>query len=300
MPTANILRLALPTGSLQDATLSVFKKAGFSISLPARGYTPAVDDPEIEARLLRAQEIPRYVAAGSLDAGLTGKDWIEETLAQGELAPSDVVEVADLVYSKQGLRPYRWVLAVPESSDLQKVEDLEGKRIATEVVNITRRFFATRGVRADIEYSWGATEAKVPELADAVVEGTETGASLRANKLRIIEVLLESTTKLIASPQAWADDWKRRKIESLALLLQGALAAEEKVGLKMNVPVDRLDQVLRSLPALRNPTVSNLTEAGWVAVESVVDEAVVRQIIPTLKAAGATGIIEYPLNKVIP
>ncbi|MFQ6133839.1 MAG: ATP phosphoribosyltransferase [Armatimonadota bacterium] len=293
MPTDQTLRLALPSGSLQEATLTMFGKAGFSITVPRRGYSPAVDDPEIEARLLRAQEIPRYVAAGSLDVGLTGKDWIAET-------DSDVVEVAPLVYSKQGLRPFRWVLAVPEDSDLNSAQDLAGKRVATEVVNLTRRFFADKGVEAEIEYSWGATEAKVPELADAVVEGTETGASLRANKLRIIETLMESTTMLIASHQAWGDQWKRAKIESLALLLQGALAAEEKVGLKMNVPADRLAGVLESLPALRNPTVSKLAEEGWVAVETIIDEAIVRQIIPTLKAAGATGIIEYPLNKVIP
>lgn len=253
---------------------------------------PTVDDPEIEARLIRAQEISRYVEHGALDAGLTGRDWILEN-------DSDVIEVADLVYAKQGLRPVKWVLAAPNDSPIRSVKDLEGKRIATEAVNLTRKFLKKNGVHAEVEFSWGATEVKCPELVDAICELTETGSSLRANNLRIIEVVLESTTRLIANKKAWQDKWKRKKIETLALLLKGALAAEEKVGLKMNAPDDKLDEILRALPALRNPTISRLSKGGWIAIETVVDERVVREIIPALRAAGAEGIIEFPLNKVI-
>ena len=271
----------------------MFKKAGYNITVNARSYFPAIDDDELEGMLLRAQEIPRYVADGHLDGGLTGKDWIMETGA-------DVVEVADLVYAKQGIRPYKWVLAVPANGDITKVEDLQGKHIATELVEVTKRFLKERGVEAHVEYSWGSTEAKVPELADAIVEGTETGATLRAQKLTILEVLFESTTKLIVNKAAWADEWKRAKVEKLAMLLQGALLAEQKVGLKMNVARDGLEGVLGVLPALRKPTVSELSEPGWVAIEVIIDKGAARDLIPQLKEAGAEGIIEYPLNKVVP
>ncbi len=289
------LKLGLPKGSLQDATLTMFRKAGYHITVNERSYFPAIDDDELDGVLLRAQEIPRYVAEGVLDAGLTGHDWIVEQGVEDE-----VVEVVNLAYSKQGMRPYRWVLAAPEGSDINTPSDLDGKRVATELVNAARRYFAEHGVNVHVEYSWGATEAKVPDLVDAIIEGTETGASLRANKLRIVDELFESTTKLIANRGAWDDEWKRQKLERIALLLTGALAAEDKVGLKMNVPVERLDDVVAVLPALKRPTVSNLTVEGWVAVETIIDEKVVREIIPSLKAAGAEGIIEYPLNKVIP
>jgi ATP phosphoribosyltransferase len=271
----------------------MFKKAGYNITAPARSYFPAIDDDELEGMLLRAQEIPRYVEDGHFDAGLTGKDWIMESGA-------DVVEVADLVYAKQGIRPYRWVIAVPTNGDITSIEDLQGKHIATELVGVTKRFLQERGIEAHVEYSWGSTEAKVPELADAIVEGTETGATLRAQKLRILEVLFESTTKLIANTESWADEWKRAKVEKLAMLLQGALLAEEKVGLKMNVARDGLDAVLAALPALRKPTISELSEEGWVAIEVIIDQGAARDLIPKLKLAGAEGIIEYPLNKVVP
>jgi ATP phosphoribosyltransferase len=288
----NILRLGLPKGSLQEATFRMMERAGWRISVGSRSYVPSVDDPEISARLIRAQEISRYVELGLLDAGLTGKDWILEN-------ESDVVEVADLIYAKQGMRPVRWVLAVPNDSPVKTVKDLQGKRIATEAVNLTRQFLKKHGVKADVEFSWGATEVKAPELVDAIVELTETGSSLRANNLRIVETLLESTTKLIANKKSWDDKWKRQKIETIALLLKGALAAEDKVGLKMNVPKSKLDALLKNLPALRNPTVSSLANNDWVAVETVIDEKIVREIVPKLKAAGAEGIIEYPLNKLI-
>ena len=286
------IKLALPKGSLQEATFEIMARAGFHVRAGSRSYVPHVDDPEIEVRLIRAQEISRYVEHGALDAGLTGYDWILEN-------DSDVVEVANLVYAKQGLRPVRWVLAVPNESSIQSIKDLQGKRIATETVNLTRKFLKKNGVNALIEFSWGATEVKAPELVDAICELTETGSSLRANNLRIIGTVLESTTRLIANKKAWKDPWKRKKIETLALLLQGALAAEEKVGLKMNAPKKKLRQILKALPALRNPTVSQLSQKGWVALEIVVDERIVREIIPSLRAAGAEGIIEYPLNKVI-
>ncbi|MCX7885667.1 MAG: ATP phosphoribosyltransferase [Verrucomicrobiae bacterium] len=287
-----ILRMGLPKGSLQEATFALMAKAGWKITTTARSYLPRVDDPELELRLIRAQEISRYVEHGFLDAGLTGADWIAENA-------SDVHVVCELAYSKQTTSPARWVLAVPNDSPIRSVKDLEGKRIATELVRLTKRWLKKHGVRAKVEFSWGATEVKAPELVDAIVELTETGASLKANNLRIVETLVSSFPQLIANKQAWKDKWKRHKIEMLALLLQGALAAEEKVGLKMNVPRNKLDDVLRSLPALRNPTVSPLAAADWVAVETIIDERVVREIIPRLKASGAEGIIEYPLNKCV-
>ncbi|MCE5218636.1 ATP phosphoribosyltransferase [bacterium] len=288
-----ILRLGLPKGSLQQATLEIFEHAGFKISVDERQYHPAVDDEEIWSVLLRAQEMPGYVEQGILDCGLTGLDWIRERDA-------DVVEVADLVYAKRGMRPYKWVLAVHESSDIKGPEDLGGKRIATELVGVARRYLADHGVEAHVEFSWGATEAKCPSLVDAIIEGTETGSTLVANNLKIVDVLFESTTKLVANRQAWEDPWKRSKIEDIALLLRGALAAEQKVGLKMNVAAADLEKVLGVLPALKRPTVSPLADGDWSAVETVVDSRTVRTLIPQLKAAGAEGIIEYPLNKVIP
>lgn len=288
----SLLKLGLPKGSLQDSTFTLFKKAGFTISVGSRSYFPSVDDKEIQIMLVRAQEMSRYVEDGVLDVGLTGKDWILEN-------ESDVVEVEDLIYGKVGKNPVRWVLAVPENSGIKTVKDLQGKRIATEIVNLTRNYLKKHGVKAEVEFSWGATEVKAPALVDAIVELTETGSSLRANNLRIVETLVESTTKLIANKAAWKNKWKRSKIENIALLLKGALAAETKVGVKMNVPEKSLDKVLKEIPALRNPTVSHLSSKGWLAVETIVDEQVIREIIPKLKQAGAEGIIEYPLNKVI-
>ncbi len=298
MSEEKVLRIGLPKGSLQEATVEMFRKAGWSISVDERGYHPDMGDPELWAVLLRAQEMAVYVADGVLDCGLTGYDWILEQNCEDR-----VVMVADLVYAKRGIRPYRWVLAVHEDSDIRGWQDLQGKRIATELVNVTKRFLAEHGVEATVEYSWGATEAKCPSLVDAIVEGTETGSTLRANKLRIVEVLFESTTKLIANPEAWQDPWKRRKIENIALLLQGALAAEEKVGIKMNVERGNLEAVLAALPALKRPTISPLASDDgeeWVAVEAIVGKNEVRDLIPKLKAAGAQGIVEYPLNKVVP
>ena len=292
MPDATRLVLGLPKGSLQDATFAMMQKAGFKVQVGSRSYVPSVDDPEIDARLIRAQEISRYVELGMLDAGITGFDWIQEN-------GSDVHEVADLVYAKQGMRPVRWVVAVHNDSPIKSVKDLQGKRIATEAVGLTKRFLAKHGVKAEVEFSWGATEVKVPSLVDAIVELTETGSSLRANNLRIVDEVLQSTTKLIANKKAWKDAWKRRKIEQIALLLQGALAAETRVLLKMNAPEGKVDAVSKILPALHAPTVNQLSSKGWVAIESVVEEKVVRQIIPELKRAGAEGIIELPLNKVI-
>ena len=285
--------LGLPKGSLQEATYQMMRRAGFTVSSGSRSYMPTVDDDEIEARLIRAQEISRYVELGMLDAGITGYDWIIEN-------GSDVVEAGELVYGKQGFRPVRWVLAVPENSSIQSVKDLEGKRIATEAVGLTQRYLQANGVKAEVEFSWGATEVKAPELVDAIVELTETGSSLRANKLRIVDTLLSSTTRLIANKKAWADAGKRAKIEQLMLLLGGALAAESKVLLKLNARTESLDRVNAILPSLHAPTISPLQTAGWSAVETVVDEAVVRDIIPRLKQVGAEGIIEIPLNKVIP
>ncbi len=287
------LRLGLPKGSLQKSTFRLFERAGYAISVGSRSYYPTVDDPDIEPVLMRPQEIPRYVAAGAMDAGLTGLDWIRETEA-------DVIQVCDLVYSKATTRPARWVLAVAEDSDIQSPKDLQGKRIATEVVNLTRRYLAEHGVEAEVEFSWGATEVKVPELADAIVELTETGSSLRANKLRVLDTVLETCTKLIANKQSWEDPHKRAKVETIATLLQGALLGEANVGLKMNVPRARLESVLGLLPALRRPTISALTDEDWVAVETVLQEREARDLIPALRQAGAEGIVEYPLNKVIP
>ena len=287
------LKLGLPKGSLQDATLDLFRKAGFVISAYDRSYTPRVNDPELEVLLMRAQEIPRYVHEGVLDAGISGHDWICENEA-------DVVEVAELLYSKNTGGSIRLVLAVAQDSDIHKVEDLQGKRIATELVNTTRKYLAEKGVDAAIEYSWGATEVKVPKLVDAISELTETGNSLRANNLRIIATILESTTRLHANKDAWADPWKRQKLEGIAVLLEGALRARSKAGLKMNVPVDSLDTILGILPAMKQPSISQLVGSDWVAIETILDEIQVRELIPELKAAGAQDIIEYPLSKVIP
>jgi ATP phosphoribosyltransferase len=289
----NTIVLGLPKGSLQEATFAMLKKAGFAVTAGARSYVPTVDDPEIQARLLRAQEISRYVESGMLDAGLTGYDWICEN-------GSDVVEIADLVYAKQGLRPVRWVLAVPQDSPIRSVADLQGKRVATEAVGLTRRYLEQHGVQAEIEFSWGATEVKAPELVDAIVEITETGSSLRANNLRIVETVLESTTRFIANRQSWEDPWKRRKLGNIVMLLQGALAAETRVLLKMNVPDEALDGILRLLPSLHAPTINRLSEAGWSSVETVLEEKQVRDILPELREAGAEGIIELALNKVVP
>ena len=288
----NKLRLGLPKGSLQDATLEKMAKAGFNVQLSSRSYVPYVDDPELEIRLIRAQEISRYVEHGYLDAGITGHDWVIENGSQ-------VHEVGEFIFSKVSRQPTRWVLAVPEDSPIRSVKDLAGKRIATEVVDITKRWLRKHKVKAEVEFSWGATEVKAHELVDAIVEVTETGSSLKANKLRIVETLLVSTPRLIANREIWRDDWKRQKIETLAMLLRGALEAESKVGIKMNVAEKNLAKLLQSLPALRNPTIANLSLAGWVAVETIIDEHVVREMIPKLKAAGAEGIIEYPLNKVV-
>lgn len=288
-----VLRIGLPSGSLQESTFALFAKAGFKINAAGRSYKPNVDDPELEIRLLRAQEISRYVEHGFLDCGLTGKDWIEEN-------GSDVERICEMVFSKASANPTRWVLAVPESSAIRSVADLQGKVIATEAVGMTRRFLEKHGVQASVEFSWGATEVKVPDLVDAIVDVTETGSSLRANKLRILETLMTSAPQFIANKTAWRDDaWKRGKIERIVLLLQGALNARDKVGLKMNIPKARLPDLLQALPALRNPTVSHLATCEWVAVETIIDEKIVREIIPQLKALGAEGIIEYPLNKVV-
>ncbi len=288
----NALRLGLPKGSLQDATIEKMAKAGWNVTVSSRSYEPYVDDPELTIRLIRAQEISRYVELGYLDAGITGHDWIIEN-------HSSVHEVGEFIFSKVSRQPTRWVLAVPEESSIRSVQDLEGKRVATEVVGLTKRWLRKHGVKADVEFSWGATEVKARELVDAIVEVTETGSSLRANKLRIVDTLLVSTPRLIANHDSWKDPWKRHKIETLALLLRGAIEAEAKVGLKMNVREGNLSNLLQSLPALRNPTVSGLSQSGWVAVETIIDESVVRELIPQLKAAGAEGIIEYPLNKVV-
>ena len=286
------LRFGLPKGSLQEQTFALMAKAGWKVSMSSRSYVPRTDDAELEFRLIRAQEISRYVEHGFLDAGLTGADWIAEN-------DSDVFVVSEIAYSKQTSNPARWVLAVPNDSPVHSVKDLQGKRIATELVEMTRRWLKKNGVTADVEFSWGATEVKAPELVDAIVELTETGSSLKANNLRIVETIVSSYPQLIANRKSWADKWKRKKIETLALLLRGALAAEEKVGLKMNVSRAKLASLLQDLPALRNPTISALSREDWVAVETIIDEKIVREIIPQLKDAGAEGIIEYPLNKVI-
>lgn len=286
------LKLCLPKGSLQDATLALFHRAGWTFTISSRSYYPTCDDDEVQAMLVRAQEVARYVEEGIFDAGLTGKDWILEQ-------KSDVHEVLDLCYSKQSMRPCRWVLAVPEASAVETVKDLEGKRIATEVVGLTRDYLARHGVRAEVEFSWGATEVKAPDLVDAIVEITETGSSLKANKLRVVDEVLTTTPRLIANKAAWQDPWKRKKIENIALLLRGALEAEGQVGLKLNCPRDKVEEVTKILPALKNPTISPLSDSGWVALETILKEKDVRRIVPLLKEKGASGIIEYPLNKVI-
>jgi len=286
------LKLGIPKGSLENATIDLFRRAGFNITTSSRSYFPAIDDPEIECMLIRAQEVARYVEDGVLDAGLTGSDWVEECEAR-------VVTVANLIYAKQSFGKVRWVLAVPEASPFRSVQDLEGKVIATELVATTRRYLAAHGVRAKVEFSWGATEVKPPELADAIVEVTETGSSLRANKLRILETVLESNTQLIANPDSWQDEWKRRKLEDLRMLLDSAINALGKVGLMLNVHRDDLAAVLEVLPALKKPTISHLSDEEWLAVNTILDESTVRHIIPRLKKAGAQGIVEYPLNKIV-
>ncbi|HEX3681028.1 MAG TPA: ATP phosphoribosyltransferase [Bryobacteraceae bacterium] len=286
------LKLGIPKGSLENATIDLFRRAGFNITTSTRSYFPAIDDPEIECMLIRAQEMARYVEDGVLDAGLTGRDWVEENEAQVET-------VADLVYAKQSFGKVRWVLAAPENSPYRRAEDLQGKIIATELVCTTKRYLASKGVYAKVEFSWGATEVKPPELADAIVEVTETGSSLRANKLRILETVLESNTQLIANREAWGSEWKRRKLEDVKMLLEGAMNALGKVGLMLNVRKDDLAGILSALPALKNPTISQLSDEAWVAVNTILDETTVRNIIPRLKEAGAQGIVEYPLNKIV-
>ncbi len=287
------LKLALPKGSLEEATYVLMRKAGFNTSVDSRSYFPTVDDPELDVVLYRPQEMPRYVEGGVVDCGLTGHDWVVENGAS-------VLELSELTYSKRTKNPVRWVLAVHEDSPYKKAEDLAGKKIATELVKVTQDYLRKKGVKAQVEFSWGATEVKPPKLADAIVEATETGASLRVNRLRVIDTVLVSTTQFIANRKSYADVWKRRKMDNLVLLLQGAILAQDKVGLKMNVAEKDLKKVLKILPALKTPTISSLSDKGWYDVETIIDEAVVRELIPELKKAGATGIIEYPLNKVIP
>jgi ATP phosphoribosyltransferase len=286
------LKLGIPKGSLENATVDLFRRAGFQITVSSRSYFPAIDDTEIECMLIRAQEMARYVEHGALDAGLTGLDWVQET-------GLEVVNVVDLIYAKQSRGKVRWVLAVPESSPVRSVKDLEGKIIATELVAATQRYLQSHGVTAKVEFSWGATEVKPPELADAIVEVTETGSSLRANKLRIVETVMESNTQLIANLDAWKDAWKRRKLEDIRMLLEGAINALGKVGLMLNVEKKNLESVLGVLPALKKPTISPLSEGDWLALNTILDETTVRSIIPRLKEAGAQGIVEYPLNKIV-
>ncbi len=289
---ANKLKLGIPKGSLQDATIALFAQAGWNIYASGRSYFPSINDAEIECMLVRAQEMARYVEHGALDAGLTGNDWVLEN-------ESDVERVTSLTYSKQSRVPVKWVLAVPEDSPYNRPEDLAGKVIATELVEYTKRYFAGKNIPVKVEFSWGATEVKPPMLADAIVEVTETGSSLRANRLRIIETLMESETQLIANKSAWSDAWKREKIETLSLMLKGAMAAQTQVGLMLNVPKAALDEVLGVLPALNSPTVNHLRDENWMAVNTILDQSVVRDVIPKLKAAGGTGIVEYPLSKVV-
>ncbi len=290
---SNLLKLGLPKGSLQESTFHLFAKAGYKISSTSRSYFPSIDDAEMKPMLIRAQEMSRYVEDGVLDVGITGRDWVKEN-------GSKVEEVAELVYAKVGLKPVRWVLAVPSDSKIKSAKDLQGKRIATELVNVTKEYLKKNGVTANVEFSWGATEAKPPELADAIIEVTETGSSLRANNLIILETVLESSTVVIVNAAAWNDPWKKKKIENMILLLKGALAAQEKVGLKMNVLRTNLEKVMKVLPALNSPTIAEMYDKNWVDVDTVVDEKIVREIVPKLKDAGAEGIVEYPLNKVIP
>ncbi|MEW6109216.1 MAG: ATP phosphoribosyltransferase [Nitrospirota bacterium] len=288
-----ILKLGLPKGSLQESTLKLFRKAGYHISVSSRSYYPAFDDPEIESMLIRAQEMARYVENGILDCGLTGYDWIME---QG----ADVREVAELNYAKEGLRPVKWVIAVPNDSKIKSIKDLNGKRIATELVGFTKRYLKSMNIKAEIDFSWGATEVKPPHLADAIVELTETGTSLKANNLRIVETILESSTRFIANKKAWQDKWKKQKMENIVMLLKGALSAAEKVGLKMNVSKKDLKRVISLLPAMHSPTISALSDEGWYDLDVVIDEKIICELIPKLKKAGASGIVEYQLNKVIP
>ncbi|MDP1759822.1 MAG: ATP phosphoribosyltransferase [Thermodesulfovibrionales bacterium] len=290
---SKILKLGIPKGSLQESTLKLFRKAGYHISVSSRSYYPSFDDIEVEAMLIRAQEMARYVEDGILDCGLTGKDWILEQNA-------DVHEVAELIYAKEGLRPVKWVIAVPNDSKIKSVKGLNGKRIATELVGFTKRYLKAKGIKAEVDFSWGATEVKPPYLADAIVELTETGTSLRANNLRIVETILESSTRFIANKKSWQDKWKKQKMQNIVMLLKGALSAEEKVGLKMNVSERSFKRVMTLLSAMHSPTISALSDKGWYALEVIIDEKVVRDIIPKLKTAGASGIVEYQLNKVIP
>lgn len=293
MNISKVLKIGLPKGSLQESTLRLFRKAGYHITVYPRSYYPVFDDSEIHSMLIRAQEMPRYVENGYLDCGLTGYDWILEHGA-------DVVEVAELRYAKEGFRPVKWVIAVPADSKIKNIKDLEGKRIATELVGYTKQYLKANGIKAEVDFSWGATEVKPPYLADAIVELTETGTSLRANNLRIVDTIVESTTRFIANKKAWRDKWKRKKVENIAMLLTGALAAEEKVGLKMNVQEKSFSKVLNILTAMHSPTISELSDPGWYAIEVIIDEKKVRDLIPKLKGVGATGIVEYQLNKVIP
>jgi len=290
--SGNVLKLGIPKGSLEEATVNLFAKAGYQIKISSRSYFPSIDDDEIECMLIRAQEIARYVADGVLDAGLTGKDWVQENRV-------DVVDVADLVYSKVSARPVRWVLAVPNDSPIKTVKDLQGKRIATEVVNMTTDYLKKHGVTASVEFSWGATEVKPPKLADAIVEVTETGNSLRANNLRILDTLMESNTKFIMNKDAFKDEWKKNKVDRLLLMLKGAMAANKKVGMLMNVPKKSLDAVMKILPPEVKPTLANLTDENWVDLTVILEEKLVREIVPDLKSAGAEDIVEFPLNKII-
>jgi len=291
--SSRTLKIAIPKGSLQEPTIELLAKAGYEVYVSSRGLRPSSNDPELDLYMIRAQEIGRYLGQGFIDCGITGYDWAYENEV-------DVVDLAELPYSRATVRPTRWVLVVPEDSPIRKPEDLEGKRIATEGVGITRRYLQERGINAEVEFSWGATEVKVPDLVDAIVDVTETGSSIKANRLRIVDTLLTSFPHFYASPEAAADPWKREKMDRIALLLKAALGARGKVGLKMNLPSAHLPELLEKLPSLRRPTISQLSEEGWVAVETVIDEIVVRDIIPELKALGAEGIIEYPLNKIVP
>ena len=290
--SSNILKLGIPKGSLEEATVNLFAKAGYSIKIKSRSYFPSIDDNEIECMLIRAQEIARYVENGVLDAGLTGKDWVQENRA-------DVVEIADLIYSKTSSQPVRWVLAVPNESPIQSVKDLQGKRIATEAVNMTVDYLKKHGVTADVEFSWGATEVKPPKLVDAIVEITETGSSLRANNLRIIETLMESNTKFVMNKEAYGNPWKKKKVERLVLMLQSAMAANGQVGLMMNVPKNKLDEVMKILPEGKKPTIAELTDSNWMDLTVILEEKLVREIAPDLKALGVEDIVEYPINKII-
>jgi len=290
--SSNVLKLGIPKGSLEEATVKLFAKAGYSIKIKSRSYFPSIDDNEIECMLIRAQEIARYVENGVLDAGLTGKDWVQENRA-------DVVEIADLIYSKTSSQPVRWVLAVPNESPIQSVKDLQGKRIATEAVNMTVDYLKKHGVTADVEFSWGATEVKPPKLVDAIVEITETGSSLRANNLRIIETLMESNTKFVMNKEAYGNPWKKKKVERLVLMLQSAMAANGQVGLMMNVPKNKLDEIMKILPEGKKPTIAELTDSNWMDLTVILEEKLVREIAPDLKTLGVEDIVEYPINKII-